>query len=95
MKPAYSTTPRTAIAINPATRETALLMPDATPAWSWATEFITVVVSGATLIAMPKPSTITAGKKVLQYEPPMPGLANSAKPTAATSGPMISGRLAP
>ena len=60
-----------------------------------ATEFITVVVSGATLMAMPTPSTSTAGKKVLQYEPPTVGLAKRAKPAAATNGPTISGRLAP
>ena len=61
-------------------------MPDATPARSRGTEFITVVVNGATLIAIPKPSTTTAGKNVVQYEPPMPGLAKSAKPSAAISG---------
>ena len=53
------------------------------------------MVSGATLMAMPKPSVTTAGKKVLQYEPPIPGLAKSAKPPAAINGPMISGRRAP
>jgi hypothetical protein len=40
--------------------------PEATPAWRVSTAFITVVVSGATLIAMPSPSTTMAGKKVRQ-----------------------------
>ena len=34
---------------------------------------------------MPTPRTITAGKNVVQYEPPMPGLENSANPSAAMS----------
>ncbi len=34
---------------------------------------MTVVVSGATLVAMPMPSTSTAGRTVLRYEPPIPG----------------------
>ena len=38
---------------------------------------------GATLIAMPSPSTTSAGKKIVQYDPPMPGRVNSAKPVAA------------
>ena len=50
---------------------------------------MTVVVSGATLIAIPRPSTRTAGRTVLRYEPPIAGLANSAKPSAAISGPTI------
>ena len=40
---------------------------------------MTVVVSGATLIAMPSPSTTSAGKNIVQYDPPMPGRVNSAK----------------
>jgi len=58
--------PKEAIESNPASLETALLTPDAVPARSSETEFMTVVVSGATLIAIPKPSTITAGKYVIQ-----------------------------
>ena len=61
-----SRTPKTAIARRPATRATALLMPDATPAWRVSTAPITVVVSGATVTAIPNPSTTTAGKKVVQ-----------------------------
>src|SRR6266487_2899628 len=38
-------------------KKTALLIPEATTAWPWSTEFITVVVSGATLTAIPSPST--------------------------------------
>ena len=58
--------PNTAIATSPATRETALFTPDATPACSAWTAFITVVVNGATTIAIPRPSTATAGKNVVQ-----------------------------
>ena len=47
-------------------RATALLMPEATPAWEESTARITVVVSGATLTAIPSPRTTTAGKNVLQ-----------------------------
>ncbi len=47
-------------------RETALLIPEAVPAWLCATAFMTVVVSGATLMAIPSPSTITGGKNVVQ-----------------------------
>ena len=70
-----STTPKTAIASRPATRATALLTPDATPACRGSTALITVVVRGATVIAIPNPSTTTAGKNVVQYEPPIPGRA--------------------
>jgi hypothetical protein len=42
------------------------LIPDAAPAKSPPAAFITVVVIGATLIAMPRPSTTTAGKNVVQ-----------------------------
>jgi len=59
------------------------------------TALITVVVSGATLVAMPSPRTTTAGKKVVQYDPPTAGRANSANAAAAISGPMMSGRRAP
>src|SRR5947207_2090425 len=49
--------PKIAIASSPATRDTALLMPDAVPAASGPAAFITVVVSGATVTLMPSPST--------------------------------------
>jgi hypothetical protein len=58
--------PRTATASKLATRETALLTPDAIPARCSSTLLMTVVVSGATLIAMPSPKMRTAGKKVVQ-----------------------------
>ena len=50
----------------PAMREMALLMPDAVPACWLPTAPMTVVVSGATLMAMPRPSTAVAGKNVVQ-----------------------------
>ena len=58
--------PSTAMASRPAVRETALLMPEAVPACSVPTEPITAVVKGATLMAIPIPSTTDAGKKVVQ-----------------------------
>src|SRR5437660_6206602 len=60
------TIPRTAIASSPAACETALLTPDAMPTRFSVIEFITVVVRGAILTAMPVPSTTTAGKKFCQ-----------------------------
>src|SRR5262245_1959445 len=88
-------TPKTAIASSPATRATALLIPDATPACDGSTAVITVVVSGATVIAMPTARTRTAGKNVTQYEPPIPGRAYKPNPIAATVGPSVSGRRGP
>src|SRR5215470_19069324 len=90
-----SAIPNTAIAISPATRATALLTPDATPACCVSTAVIAVVVSGATTIVIPNPSTTTAGKNVVQYEPPMPGLAYKARPRAAMIGPMVNGSRLP
>ena len=55
-----------ATAINPAVRDTALLIPDATPACRSSTAVITVVVSGATASDMPMLITITAGKTPTQ-----------------------------
>jgi hypothetical protein len=65
-KTALSNAPKTATASIAAIRETALLIPEATPTCCLSTEFITVVVSGATLTAIPSPSTTTAGKNVAQ-----------------------------
>ena len=45
---------------------TAQATPEATPASLAGTAFITVVVSGATLIAMPRPRVTMAGKNVVQ-----------------------------
>jgi len=70
-----STTLKIAIARRPATLATALLMPEATPACRASTAAITVVVRGATVMAIPKPSTTTAGRNVVQKEPPIPGRA--------------------
>ena len=60
------TAPNTAIASTAAARDTALFTPEATPAISGPTAFMTVVVSGATVTAMPRPNTTTAGRKPLQ-----------------------------
>ena len=60
------TIPRIAMASTLATRATALLMPEAVPARSWSTELITTVVRGATLIAIPRPRTMNAGKNAFQ-----------------------------
>ena len=88
--------PNSAMARRPAARATALFTPDAAPAWrSSSIDVITVVVSGATVIAIPMPSVAMPGKNVVQYEPPMPGRASSTKPAAATSGPTISGSRGP
>ncbi len=58
--------PNTATASRPPTRDTALLIPDATPTNPGCTDPITAVVSGATVIAMPSPITTITGKKVVQ-----------------------------
>jgi hypothetical protein len=58
---AESAAPRTAIARSPATREIALFTPDAIPALCSSTAFRTVVVSGATVAASPRPKTTSAG----------------------------------
>ena len=79
----------------PAERETALFTPEASPEWLLSTEVIAVVVSGAITNDIPSPSTTTAGKNVVQYEPSVPGMAKRTKPVAATSGPTMSGSLAP
>ena len=79
-------------------REVALLMPEAVPAKWVATEFMTVVVSGATVIPIPTPKTKIAGKKVVQY---FPGLSVRPmnewikNPIATRDGPTISGIRGP
>ena len=83
------------MAMSPADRATALLIPDAMPDRSAATEDITVVVSGATVTTIPNPSTTIAGKNVVQYCPPTPGRASNANPAAATIGPATSGPFDP
>src|SRR5712691_5124301 len=84
-----------AIARRPATLATALLTPDAAPACRGSTALITVVVSGATVTAIPNPSMTMAGKNVVQYIPPMPGRAYSARPIAAIAGPTVRGSRLP
>ncbi len=54
------------MATRPAIRATALLKPDAVPTWSGATDAITVVVSGATQIAKPSPTSNVAGRMSVQ-----------------------------
>ena len=94
-KAAKTKMPKTGMASRLAIREIALLTPEASPEWLPETEFIAVVVRGAMTRDMPRPITTTAGKKVVQYEPPVPGTANSMKPAAATVGPITSGSFAP
>src|SRR5690349_21071621 len=64
-------TPQKATADRPATRDTVLLTPDATPPCSLSTAAITVIVSGTTVMAIAIPSTATGGKSVVQYDPPI------------------------
>src|SRR5579884_2729933 len=92
---AASTIPSAAIAISPAVRATALFTPDATPLFSVSTASNTVVVSGATNSVPPIPSSTAAGKYVVQYDPPIPGSANAANPSAAKSAPAVIGMRAP
>jgi hypothetical protein len=58
--------PRAAMARRPALRETAVLTPEAIPAWRCSTAPSTAVVSGATLIDIPSPKSTMAGKKSVQ-----------------------------
>jgi hypothetical protein len=53
--------PKIAMARTPATRATALLMPEATPTRFSATELSAVAVSGATVADSPRPKMITPG----------------------------------
>src|SRR5207244_895136 len=88
--------PKTATARRSAALATVSFTPAAVPAWcSSAIEVITVVVSGATVMVIPKPMVRMAGKNVVQYEPPIDGTASSAIPAAATSGPTVSGMRGP
>ena len=58
-------TPRTATASSPAVCEKALLIAEASPAWRPGTERISAVVSGATMIASPSPSSSDDGSTSL------------------------------
>src|SRR5579863_7191382 len=81
----------TAIAKSAAVCDTALLIPDAAPARFWVAELMTSVVKGATLTVIPRPNVSTAGKYVVQYDPPTPGRRKRAKPPAAIKGPTMRG----
>jgi hypothetical protein len=61
-----TTRPKSAMESSDAVRETALLMPEATPARSCGTEVMTAVVRGATVPDIPNPSTTIPGKNVVQ-----------------------------
>ena len=61
-----ATAPRMASASTYTDRVTALLMPDATPECCDETDPMTVVVSGATVMPIPRPMTRIAGKYVHQ-----------------------------
>jgi hypothetical protein len=58
---AATAAPTAAIATKPATRDTALFTPDATPACCASAPPSTAAVSGATVTAIPKPKTSTPG----------------------------------
>src|SRR5262249_60753460 len=79
----------------PRPRRAALSPPGAPPTRPSSTAAITVLVSGATVTAIPVPTTTMAGKNVVQYEPPAPGSAQRRKPIAVITGPVTSGRRAP
>ena len=75
-------------------RDTALLIPDATPDFSSGIDPITVAVNGVTVMVMPTPTRNIPGKTEVQYDP---GRFNprSANPIATMDGPTISGNLFP
>jgi len=83
------------MATSAAMRDTALLMPEASPARAGSSASITVVVNGATNNAPPKPSRTAAGKNVVQYEPPPLARAKARKPMPARMLPVTSGKRAP
>ena len=56
---------------------------------------MTVVVRGATVIAMPNPTTTIGSKNATQYELVTPDAAKRAKPAATIVGPKIRGTRAP
>src|SRR5262249_42340720 len=87
--------PRIATASRLPTDATALLMPDAAPVRAGGTAFITPVVSGATVSAMPKPSAAIGRNTVVQYAPSGRDRPRSAKPQAAIAGPITSGQRMP
>src|ERR1700694_1269279 len=88
------------------TRETALLIADATPELCTGTDLIKAVVSGATVMHMPIPKMIVPGRKSTKYEPGgrevegSPGLSNHAalltgtRLNQSTPSPAIAGPIA-
>src|SRR5205814_10562441 len=88
--------PNMAMASKPVARATVLLMFDVVLACcSSSIDVITVVVSGATVIAMPMPSVKSPGKYDVQYDAPPPRNARSANPQPATIGPTVSSGRGP
>ena len=86
---------RTATAIRFATRDTALLIPDATPAWPESTAANAVAVTGATTSDSPKPNTTTAGSTALMYRSPGSMAAINSTPAAISNGPIVNGVRGP
>ncbi len=66
LKAAKTKTSKTAIASRPAVKLVALFTPEANPECLPSTEFMAVDVSGAITTLIPKPTTTTAGKSVVQ-----------------------------
>ena len=66
MNVAATTAPVAAMARRPATRATALLTPDAIPAFDSSAPARTVAVSGATVIARPIEKTTRPGNRSTQ-----------------------------
>ena len=73
----------------------ALLMPDAVPLRPAPTEFITVVVRGATIVAKPGPSTKMPGNTLVQYAPLADVLNKRAYPPAQRHDPTAKGTRGP
>src|SRR5258708_22077905 len=88
-KLANNTVPSAATANRPATRATALLTPEAMPAWLSPTDAMTVDVSGGTVMVMPMASTQIAGNTLTQYDPLRSAKAHSTNPQAAMTGPAV------
>ena len=89
------TAPRIAIASRPATRETPLLIPLATPARRSSTELSAVAVSGATVAERPRPKRIIAGRKSVRYAESESRRMRRSRPIPPTIGPTAIGTLGP
>src|SRR5882757_4439563 len=94
-KLANSTAPNAATANRPATRATALLTPDAIPAWASPTDAITVEVNGGTVVVMPSAMMQIAGNTPVQYDALKSANASIASPPAAMIGPAVSDNRGP